>query len=166
MLGEDGAPFAAIAYSTPGAIAQARAAHVRYSSISKEFIRFLHSYTLGTVEYPSTGFVAIAMAVALAHHMGGAPVYVIGFGACLPCNKYYDCDGSNSSTVGSSATERTGEDGGHPFGTEALVRKQWYAANLINLKETSCTGFPSYPANFEESAAAVPQRPGTYVENP
>jgi hypothetical protein len=165
MLGSSGAHFAAIAYTSPSAVAQAMAAHVEFSQITSEFIQFIHTYTLGTVEYPSTGFVAISMAVALAHHLGGHPVWVGGFGACLQCNKYYDCDGSNSSgTV--KASEAGGFNGDHPFGTEAIVRKQWYDANLIYLKEPSCTGFPNYPKDFETSAAAIPERPGTYVEDP
>ena len=98
--------------------------------------------------------------------MGGAPVYVIGFGACLPCNKYYDCDGSNSSGK-VDAFEAGGSDGDvHAFGTEAIVRFQWHSVNLINLNEESCTGFPHYPADSEESAATVPEHPGTYIEYP
>jgi hypothetical protein len=170
MLGGSGAPFAAIAYngivgSYGTGIDQARAAHVLYSTITKDFVNYLRTYTLGTVEFPSTGFVAISMAVALARHLGGQPPLVVGFGACLECNKYYDCDGSNS-TGSVKASEAGGFDQDHPFGTEAIVRSQWHSVNLIYLREESCTGFPHYPADFEESAAAVPEHPGTYVEYP
>jgi hypothetical protein len=159
MLGRSGAHFAAIAYTSPSAVAQAVAAHVEFSQIKSEFIQFIHTYTLGTVEFPSTGFVAISMAVALTRHLGGESVWVGGYGACLECNKYYDCVGK--------ASEAGGFDGGdHPFGTEAIVRQQWHDVNLIHLKEPSCTGFPHYPKDFETSAAAIPERPGTYVESP
>lgn len=46
--------------------------------------------------WPSTGFLAIAFAVSLGRRFS-ARVSVYGFGACVPCNKYFDCDGSNSS---------------------------------------------------------------------
>jgi hypothetical protein len=155
--------MAAIAYSDSGAIDQVLAAHVEWGVFNREWIEYVRTTILGTAEYPSGGFLGICMAIALTVHLGGAPVLVTGMGACLPCNKYYDCNGSNGTAYGEGpAYEASGRDGGHPFGTEALVRRQWYSANLINLKEQSCTGFPHYTA---ESAVAEQERPGSYVED-
>lgn len=45
--------------------------------------------------WPSTGFLAIAFGLAVARYLN-ARISVYGFGACSRCNKYFDCDGSNS----------------------------------------------------------------------
>ena len=60
--------------------------------------------------WPSTGFLAIAVGLSVAQHIS-ASVSVYGYGACSACNKYDDCDGSNSSDIGSINEERLGLNG-------------------------------------------------------
>lgn len=93
--------------------------------------------------WPSTGFVAIAIAIALAKDIGAPPPSVFGFGACHPCSKYYECVpklfyGSNPKDL---AKEAEGEDGHHPFATEAKIRQVWERMGVIRLEEPSCYGF-------------------------
>ena len=60
-------------------------------TIEGEWAAGLHQVQLeGKGAWPSTGFVALAMAVALARDVGAAPPSVFGFGACEPCPKYYE----------------------------------------------------------------------------
>ena len=54
--------------------------------------------------WPSTGWFAVTFGLALGRHFG-ANVSVYGFGACVKCNKYNDCDGSNSSDKGARTSE-------------------------------------------------------------
>lgn len=98
--------------------------------------------------WPSTGFQAVAFAIAMTREVGAPPPAVFGFGACEACNKYYDCDGSNTTdltrgtwidpanryTVGN---ESMGTDGYHPFESEHLRLALWAKAGIIALKNES-----------------------------
>ena len=60
--------------------------------LNNRWIGWLHVHLLDHhSNEPSTGFDALAMAVALARHVGAPPPSVYGFGQCLPCSKYYTC---------------------------------------------------------------------------
>ena len=72
------------------------------------------------------------MAMALAQREGVARPSVYGFGACAPCNKYYECDGHNSA-------EQLGQNGWHAFAEEAVVRRAWNRSGWIRLVEPPCT---------------------------
>ena len=80
--------------------------HIGYSSsiVDKPLIRSLHRAlaisnawvaslaheTLGCADcVPSTGFQALAFAVAMAQLVGAPPPTAYGFGVCTPCVKYY-----------------------------------------------------------------------------
>ena len=91
---------------------------------------------------PSTGFVGLAMAVAVARDIGGS-VSVYGFGACRPCGKYFDCDGSNSSHTGMGA-EAAGVDSFHPFAAERRMRQQVTvcAGQCVTCTSTICNHMP------------------------
>ena len=55
----------------------------------------------------------------------GASLSVYGFGGCRPCNKYFDCDGSNATDISRPdivRAEASGADSYHPFAREAEVR--------------------------------------------
>ena len=112
---------------------------------------------------PSTGFIALSVAVAAAQAAGAPPPTVYGFGRCEACTKYYDCDGSNSS--GQSyhpeidLLEQCGYDGWHSFGTEAAVRRAWHATGVIRLVEPSCHGFGHYPPRPPQPPPAPPPPP-------
>lgn len=64
-------------------------------------------------EWASTGFLAIAIALAVGQHID-ASVSVYGFGSCFGCNKYDDCDGTNTTDKGSVHAERLGLNAYHP----------------------------------------------------
>ena len=61
-------------------------------------------------DWPSTPFLALCVALAVAQHTGAA-VSVFGFGKCLGCNRYDDCDGSNATDKSSFTEERKGLNG-------------------------------------------------------
>ena len=63
--------------------------------------------------WPSTGFLAMTFGIALAQHFG-ARATVYGFGACVPCNRYFACESSG----GQGGPEAEGGNGYHPFGYE------------------------------------------------
>lgn len=116
--------------------------------IDNAWARSLRSVQLeGHGKFASTGFVALAMAVAIARRSGvSAAVNVYGFGQCLVCKKYCDCDGRNdtSAKIDESSgidAERKGLDGYHPFDKEAEVRKAWANAGVISLVEPSCAAW-------------------------
>ena len=59
--------------------------------LAASWVKMLHEDLLdGTGDLPSTGFVGLAVAVAMAQEVGGN-VSVYGFGACQGCGKYFDC---------------------------------------------------------------------------
>ena len=68
--------------------------------------------------WPSTGFLAIAISLAVGQHIG-ASISVYGFGGCHGCNKYDDCDGSNTTAKGSVEAERDGLNAYHPWAQPA-----------------------------------------------
>ena len=68
--------------------------HYPSVAVSTPFMKGVHASLNWAEHWPSTGFHAIAVAVAVAQHYG-ARVSVFGFGKCVPCNKYFDCDGSS-----------------------------------------------------------------------
>ena len=76
---------------------------------------------ISTGGFPSTGFQALAVAIAMTRLAGVPPPTVFGYGACAPCIKFYDCDGRNSSDSGSLREEGHGINGYHPFAREAEV---------------------------------------------
>ena len=109
-------------------------------------------------QWPSTGFQALAIAMALAQHVGAPPPRVYGFGACQPCAKYYDCDGSNSTRDRDGLADEAGGTNGayHAFRAEHAARVAWHAAGAILLREPSCEGFPNYPDSPPPPAPPVP----------
>ena len=111
--------------------------------------------------FPSTGFQALSLALAMAQLVGGRPPTVFGYGACPPCYKYYDCDGSNASRRSDLAAfgiEGQGRNGFHPFAQEHLVRSSWHRAGVIELHEPSCDGFKQRYA-FPPPPRPPPERP-------
>lgn len=137
--------------------------HVRDTLvIDDSWVASLHAGTLGnTGSWPSTGFIALAMAVALASHVGARAPSVYGFGACIGCAKYYDCDGSNSSKAErfGVAKEAQGDNWYHPFAAEAIVRARWWHLGVIELFETSCEGFASHYAGTPSMPPPPPSIP-------
>ena len=114
--------------------------------LSNEWVHWVHQNTMGKAgNWPSTGFATMILAMTLAKASGAQPPTVYGFGACLNCTKYCDCDGSNS-TDADRAFDELGEkkaiDGAswHAFGTEAELRRRFAADNLIQLREPGCQG--------------------------
>ena len=116
--------------------------------------------TATSSNWPSTGFLALCIGLAVARHLG-ARLTAFGFGACEPCGKYCDCDGSNATRgrqlglateAEARANEAAGNDGIHPFATEAKVRARWAADGHITLVEPTCDGYPSY----DDLATSVP----------
>ena len=59
--------------------------------ISNDFMQAAHGSLGWAGRWPSTGFLALAVGLAVAQHIG-ARYSVYGFGACSPCNKYFDCE--------------------------------------------------------------------------
>ena len=83
--------------------------------------------------WPSTGFLAIAVSIAVGQRIG-ASVSVYGFGACPACNKYDDCDGSNTTDKGNLEAERDGRNGETPSGsmcTDPSVGYAWIPASCV-----------------------------------
>ena len=76
--------------------------------LTHEFMAKSHKLLGYAGMWPSTGFLALMAGLAVAQHLN-ARLSVYGFGACSPCNKYFDCDGSNSTDKGSQDSERRGE---------------------------------------------------------
>ena len=71
---------------------------------------------------PSTGFIALGLAIALAQHAGASPPSVFGFGACVPCSKYFKCRATDQwESAEASGTEAPSY--GHPYAQEKLVRR-------------------------------------------
>ena len=117
-------------------------------------------------QIPSTGFQALAMAVAMAQSVGAPPVDTYGFGACPACGKFYHCNHGNND--GTSTTEAHATNNGyHPFGKEHEVRSAWHGAGIIRNFEPSCDGFPNYvfpspaPPSPLPPAPPVPPVPST-----
>ena len=96
-------------------------------------------------EFPSTGFVALAVTLALARSVGAPPVSVLGFGTCPPCGRYFMCS-TDHSEAGQSALmlqnnlqlEAEGKDGHHPFAAEGRARETWHRSGVIHLIEELC----------------------------
>ena len=110
-------------------------------ALSREVIDpLVHGWGRGTF-VPSTGFQAIAFAIATSRLLQSpTPPTVYGFGACVPCNRYFACESSG----GQGGPEAEGGNGYHPFGYEHDARVAWDRANVIRLVEPSCDGFPDY----------------------
>lgn len=106
--------------------------------LSNEWGAKLSQELLAGRGWPSTGFQALALAVAMAQLLGAPPPTAYGFGACANCVKFYDCDGSNSSDHGGLQEEGCGQNGMHAFAEERAVRKAWHSVNLIQLVEPTC----------------------------
>ena len=95
--------------------------------LSHRWISNLHQAVLsGAASWPTTGFIALALALAL--RSSGKRVSVYGFGACRGCGKYYECQTKGELT------------GYHPFEMEAKVRRRWADKALIHLHEPACEG--------------------------
>ena len=131
-----------------------KASHGRaHSDLTAEWMSEVHEAAkliasdTGTTagKWPSTGFLALAMALAVGDYIG-AQVSVYGYGACTLCNKYSDCDGSNSTEPvnGDEARGTQTKTSYHPFGVEAEMRRQLADAGAITLREDSCADFPHY----------------------
>ena len=86
---------------------------------------------------PSTGFDALAMALALARHVGAPPVSAYGFGECASCAKYYSC---GLGSYGNSQEARATNELQHPFEYEYEVRRAWHAHGEITTYEQGCDG--------------------------
>jgi len=82
----------------------------------------------------STGFVGLAIAVAIAQRLDAHPVDVYGFGPCHGCGKYFSCDEEDSSDP-DGGEEEDGENGWHAFEYEADVRRAWHCQGVINLHD-------------------------------
>jgi hypothetical protein len=81
----------------------------------------------------SSGFVGVALAIAITQHVGAPPPSVYGFGACEACGKYFACDSPRA------RTEALGQNAHHPFGREQdLLRSSWHVQGLIRFVEAWC----------------------------
>ena len=58
--------------------------------VNTSFMEKVHGALAFERHWPSTGFLALVIGLAVGRHIG-ARVSVYGFGACVPCNKYFDC---------------------------------------------------------------------------
>ena len=115
--------------------------------LSHHWIGNLHQAALsGAGSWPSTGFIALALALALSSR--GKRVSAYGFGACRGCGKYYQCKTT-------SAYEVTGY---HSFEMEAILRRRWADEALIHLHEPACEGV-KYHAVARHSALSPPPLP-------
>jgi hypothetical protein len=95
--------------------------------LSHRWISNLHQAVLsGAASWPTTGFIALALALAL--RSSGKRVSVYGFGACRGCGKYYQCQTRDELT------------GYHSFEMEAKLRRRWADEALIHLHEPACEG--------------------------
>lgn len=87
-----------------------------FTAVRKEWMQRVHDVLIQSAiqnnhplkdhpggDWPSTGFLALAVALAIGRHIG-AQVSVFGYGACAPCNRYYACDSD-------APEERLGADG-------------------------------------------------------
>lgn len=120
-------------------------------SIHNRWVTDLHRTLLRSrANEPSTGFDALAFAMALACEVGAPPVSVFGFGRCAPCAKYYSC----SRHYGQDAEADGSDQAQHPFGEEASVRRAWSRRNVIRLFEEECDGY-----NFPPLGPAPPSPP-------
>lgn len=103
--------------------------------VSNKWAAWLNDHTLALPDkydhFPSTGFVALAVAAVLAKMVGAQPPTIYGFGDCEPCPKYYAC---NASAYAPGATELAY----HRFNREAEVRLAWHKAGLIRLQQHAC----------------------------
>ena len=107
-------------------------------AIDRGWIDQLHREQLNSDgDFPSTGFVGIAMAIALRNMVDAAPPSVYGFGSCQICPKYYECRPVVSSFE-DLAAEAEGLNAHHPFFTENKVREAWNRMGIIRLVEHSC----------------------------
>eukprot|EP00966_Prymnesium_polylepis_P048880 1131270-Prymnesium_polylepis.1 len=99
--------------------------HQRVPAASAEWACRLHASLLGgNATFPSTGFAAIALGIAIARRIRAPPPSVFGFGSSPECAKYYDCFATKSD--GYSTDERY-----HAFETEATARMQLHDKGLI-----------------------------------
>ena len=113
--------------------------------VSNKWSRALRRVQLGGRGWPSTGFQALSIAIALTQHVQARPPTVYGFGPCA-CVHYYDCRGDNSSFSSSVTEEGAALDGGvHAFGTEFVVRRQWDKSGVIDQKADVCDDPASRP---------------------
>ena len=110
-------------------------AHVPIAVIAYGWAHNLRAAYLESIggELPSTGFVAIATAVALASHVGAPPPSIFGFGAA-ECFKYYcPCQGDATRQCTFNEGEQHAANTGTAFNMEAKVRSQWEDAKLIRV---------------------------------
>ena len=115
----------------------------------------LHANLLDSAaKWPSTGFVALALAVAVAQHVGAPPPSVYGFGVCPPCGKYYDCN----PTSADDRAEKSGSEVWHPFLHMKAVRTAWQRQGAIRHMEPSCNGF--------DARYVLPQSNAPYETDP
>jgi hypothetical protein len=126
--------------------------------VNRAFARHNHAILRHRGTAPSTGFHALAFGVALGRRLN-ATISVYGYGACVPCNKYFDCNGRNSSDKGERQAELHGRDSYHPFNEERVVRERWHAQKVIQLFESSCAGYPTYGPLPHELLWWPPQQP-------
>ncbi len=103
--------------------------------MSNKWAAWLNDHTLALPDkydhFPSTGFVALAVAAVLAKMVGAQPPTIYGFGDCEPCPKYYAC---NASAYAPGASELVY----HRLNREGEVRLAWHEAGLIRLREHAC----------------------------
>ena len=142
---------------------ETRALHATFA-INNAWAAGLHRDVIASQgSFPSTGFQALALALAMTRLAGVPPPDVYGYGACTPCIKFFDCDGSNSSDHGAIREEGHGTDGYHPFGTEHQVRQEWLAAGVLRrVVEPSCDHFNIsyvYPPRAPPTPPAPPAMP-------
>lgn len=123
-------------------------------ALSETWVHQLEDAVLNGMGAPSTGFKALAMAVAIAHERHAPPVRTFGFGACPGCAKYFECmapAGVGQHRVNQElAWEANGANGHHAFEAERRVRQEWKRAGLIELTEQSCV---SFDVNYTEVSA-------------
>ena len=102
--------LALITSQLPSATPAQSISHASGVPLTTTFLQRGHELLGDAGDWPSTGWFAIAIGVALARHLR-ARVSVYGFGRCVSCNKYYDCDGSNATDLGGIEDELTGHNG-------------------------------------------------------
>ena len=88
------------------------------TTLTSEFMQGCHAGLGDRGAWPSTGHLALCVGLAVAGRLG-ARLSAYGFGACPPCNRYFDCDGSNATDTGARGPESQGTDAYHPFGPAA-----------------------------------------------
>jgi len=118
-------------------------------TVDRAWVGLLHRTQLSLAGVgPSTGFVAMAVAVALAQRLGLRAVSLYGFGGCARCPKYYDC---RSGAIYSA-------NGYHPFATEQRVRAMLEAEGKICLVQDTC-GSSEQCCAGEDHCAPPPNSP-------